>query len=285
MKSESGGSKFIFLFGGLFTSLILVAVTYFSLPDSNLHLYFLDVGQGDSILVKTASNYKILVDGGPNNRVLESVGKRLPFWDKKIDLMVVTNPDSDHIKGLAAVLSRYQVGQVWLSNIPKDTQALKDLKEMITTKQVSYYAPITGDQLSFPDGTVIRVLWPKERSPKFNTVNESSIVLSINYGKFSSLLTGDAIQTTQPYPNFDVGVDVLKVPHHGAKNGLNTGYLQTLKPELAVISAGKNNRFGHPDEVTIDKLKKVSANIVSTINEGTIEVVSTGETWYTRTER
>lgn len=273
------------VFTGLSVCLALIGITYFSLPDNKVHDYFFDVGQGDSILVKTVSNYKILVDGGPDSKVTSLLGSTLPFWDRKIDLIVATHPDSDHIKGLTSVIRSYQVGQVWISNVPKDTQAFRDIETAIKAKKIPVYAPILGDSLEFKDGSRVKVLWPKDRAPKFDLVDETSLVIEFSYKNFSTLLTGDALESTQPYPESKKHINVLKVAHHGARNGTSQSFLQVIKPDISIISAGKGNKYGHPDPFTLDKLKKVGTKIYNTINNGTVEVVSDGKNWYTRTEK
>jgi competence protein ComEC len=285
MKKASFSKKYRLLTGGLVVCLFLIGITYFSLPDDKVHSYFFDVGQGDSILIKTVANYKILVDGGPDSKSVNLLGSTLPFWDRKIDLLVATHPDSDHIKGLTVVINSYQVNQIWFSNVTNDTQAFKEINAAIKRKKIAVYAPIRGDKMEFPDGSQLKVLWPKDRSPKFDLIDETSLVLQFTYQHFTTLLTGDALESTQPYPDSKIPTTVLKVAHHGARNGTSLSYLQLIKPEISVISAGKGNRYGHPDPLTLDKLKKVGTKIYNTINNGTVEVVSDGKSWYTRTEK
>ncbi len=277
--------NFKILVGTLVTILVLTTLAITTFPDGKLHVYFLDIGQGDSIMIQTPSNYKILVDGGPNRRVLTQVGKVLPFWDKKIDLLISTNPDKDHIEGLNSILEDYIVDKIWLSKDTNTTQSFEKLIANIEKFKIEADAPVVGDHIIVGDGSEIWVLWPKTRDPQVPTINEGSIVVLLKYKEFTTLLTGDAESTTQPYEGLDKEIDVLKVPHHGSQNGLEVGYLNVLKPEIAVISAGKNNRYGLPHQSVLDQLASVSAKIFKTYEVGNIEVVSDGKTWYTRTER
>jgi competence protein ComEC len=263
----------------------LLALTWVSLPDSRLHLHFLEVGQGDSIMIQTPSKYNILIDGGPNRNVLAQVGKVLPFWDKKIDLLVATNPDKDHIQGLNSILNTYQVDEIWLPRVKNDTTSYTDLLANIEKKQVRSTAPRTGDRISLQDGVEIQVLWPKTQEPQVTSINEGSVVLLVKYGDFSALMTGDAERTTQPYPDLQEEVEVLKVPHHGSKEGMNEEYLEILSPELSVIQVGAKNPYGLPASETVKELEGVGSRVLKTSDSGAVEVVSDGKTWYTRTER
>lgn len=278
-------SNFKFLAGTLVTLLVLIAMSLVTFPDGKLHVYFFDIGQGDSIMIQTPSNYKILVDGGPNKKVLTQLGKVLPFWDKKIDLVIATNPDKDHIEGLNSVLQDYKVAKIWLSKDTNSTASFKNLLANIERFEVESDSPVVGDHIIVGDNTEIWVLWPKTPDPQVPTINEGSVVVLLKYQDFTTLLTGDAEATTQPYSGLEREVDVLKVPHHGSKEGMKTDYLATLDPEIAIISAGKNNRYGLPDQSVITQLEEVGAKIVKTYEVGNIEVVSDGKTWYTRTEK
>lgn len=277
--------KFKLIFGVLVSILALVVLTYFSMPDGNFHAYFLDIGQGDSILIQTPSKYNILVDGGPGQAVLGQVGKKLPFWDKKIDLVVATNPDKDHINGLNFILESYQVGKVWLPEVVGNSESYNKLLENIEKYHVQTESPRTADSLTLADGTQIEVLWPRTKKPQVPTINEGSIVFVLKYQDFSLLMTGDAESTTQPYPDLAEEIDVLKVPHHGSKSGVKPEYLQVLSPAVSVISVGKKNAYGHPDPNTVQELEKSGSSVLATADHGTIEVVSDGKSWYTRTER
>lgn len=274
--------NFKLLAGSLLTLLALIALAFFTFPDGRLHVYFLDIGQGDSILIQTPSNYKILVDGGPNKKVLTQLGKVLPFWNKKIDLVIATNPDKDHIEGLNSVLQEYRVAKIWLSKDTNSTDSFKNLLAHIERFEVESDSPVVGDHVIVGDGVELWVLWPKTPDPQVPTINEGSIVVLLKYQDFTTLLTGDAEATTQPY-SLETEIDVLKVPHHGSKEGMKTDYLATLDPEIAIISAGKNNSYGLPDQSVITQLEEVGTKIYKTFEEGTIEVVSAGKTWYTRT--
>ena len=278
-------ANFKFLVVVLLSSLGLIGLTYLSLPDNQLHLHFFDIGQGDSIMVQTPSKYNILIDGGPGRKVTTEVGKVLPFWDKKIDLLVATNPDKDHINGLNFILEGYQVDRIWLPRVANSTESYQNLLANIKKYQVKSEAPRTGDTIKLSDGTEIQVLWPKTKEPQVPTINEGSIVLVIRYQNFQVLMTGDAESTTQPYSGLEEEIEILKVPHHGSKAGMQKDYLKMISPELAVISAGKNNSYGHPDPTTVSELKEVGSEVLTTIDKGTIEVVTDGKTWYSKTER
>jgi competence protein ComEC len=278
-------AKLGLLLAVLASVLALIVLVLIQVPDGKLHLYFLDVGQGDSILINTPGNYQILIDGGPNSRVLGQLSRVMPFWDRQIDLVVGTHPDSDHTNGLNSVLASYQVKQIWLPDFESPGENYQKLLEGIKREQITPVAPIQGDELVTEDGVKIKVLWPKQKKPLVPTTNQGSVVLLLEYQNYKVLLTGDAESSVQPYGGFEDDIHILKVPHHGSKNGFKEGYLSSLKPDIAIVSAGKNNRYGHPDPGILAQLSEAGSQIFQTASSGRIEVVMTSESWYTRTER
>jgi len=264
--------------------LVMVIIQW---PDKKLHLVVCDVGQGDGILVKYKDK-QILVDGGPDNSILSCLGKQMPFWDRKIELMVLTHGDSDHVTGLIEVLRRYQVERVMDSGVEVETSEFEEFKAMVKAEGLSLESVQQGEKLRL--GMVeMEVLWPSgsagvSQAGKSGGVNEVSVVMLGKYGKFSWLLTGDIGEREEDVLRLTdklQQVEVLKVGHHGSKTSSSLGFLQAVKPELAVISVGKNS-FGHPSWEVVERLEAAGIEILRTDEEGLVEVVSDGRRWWTK---
>lgn len=263
---------------------LLVWGFVFSLPDGKLHLRVYDVGEGDSIFLETAAGYKILVDGGPDNKVLDYLGKDMPFYSKQLDLLISTHPDADHLSGLLEVVKRYKIKTLWVNGYQLDSRLFKSWNSLLAEKKVPEVVVYQGDKLVFPDKTQIQVLWPKKDFVA-SSDNSYSIVVQLTYGDFDAILTGDADQKVQPYTSSTAHVEVFKVPHHGAKTAINETYLSTLSPEVSIISVGAKNPYGHPSAEAINLLKKAGSKVYRTDKNGTIEVISDGEGWQVKTAR
>lgn len=269
------------IISGLFLAAALVWVGLWQAPDSELKLTFFDVGQGDAILIRTPQGHKILVDGGPNQQVLAGLGEYLPFWDRTLDLVVVSHPDADHLTGLLSVLENYQVRQVLIGFESCETALCREFLKLLESRGISKLQVITGDHF-FEDGLRLDVLWPG-KGCTFST-NDCSTVLLLDFGEFEAVLPGDlGEQGQQALGKLSINgpVELLKVPHHGA-DCLLEGFLGGLSPEIAVISVGKNNGYGHPTTATLDKLKGIGTKIWRTDLDGTVEVFSDGRKWQVR---
>lgn len=256
-----------------------------SRDDKNLHIVFCDVGQGDAIYIKTPNGKDVLVDGGPNDKVLDCLTRNMPFWDRTIDLMIATHPDADHITGLVPVLERYIVLHFVTSNTLKGTGIYKRLIESLKNEGLTPRYVYQNDKIDFGDGVVSNIYWPKLQAfTEFNRaseVNELSVVQEISFGKFELLLTGDAGFSVQDrLIGLINDVDVLMLPHHGSKTGVSESFISSLKPSLSVISVGNKNRYGHPTSFILDLLAKYKIKTLRTDKVGDIEVVSNGETFW-----
>ena len=266
--------------------LISVAVwsAVFRMPDGSLHIKVFDVGQGDSIFIRTPAGYKILIDGGSNDKVLDYLGSELPFFDKTLDLVVLTHPQSDHLAGLIEVAKRYDIKSLWVSYSENDTAQYSEWESVLETQGLEGTVVWSGDQLTFSDSVVLQVQWPREESAT-DDLNTTSIVVLIDYNDFEGLLTGDADNQVQPYTKSTSKIEFLKVPHHGAKTALDKTFTSKLSPEISVISVGSRNRYGHPTQNTLELLESIGSKIYRTDQNGTIEIVSDGINWYTTSER
>ena len=270
------------ILGILFLSNIAVwAAVYQRRPSDILSVYFLDIGQGDAIFVDSPTHGRVLVDGGPNRKILSELGKILPFADKRIDVIVETHPDKDHIGGLPEVVSRYEVGMFLEPGVESENTIDDELKKRVEQKNIPKLLGRRGMVLNFGDGAKLIMLFPTQDVTNWET-NRASIVAKLVYGDKSFLLTGDspiAIENVliNLEPNF-LDSDVLKAGHHGSRTSTSLTYAEAVSPEYAVISAGEDNSYGHPHKEVLDILEKVGAKIVSTIESGTIKFETNGKT-------
>ena len=260
--------------------LVWVAV-YQRQPSDKLSVYFLDVGQGDAIFIDSPRHGRALVDGGANRKVLSELGKILPFADKRIDVMVATHPDKDHIGGLPEVVSRYDVGLFLEPGVESENNIDDELEKRVGEKNIPKLLAKRGMVINFGDGVKLEILFPTQDVSNWET-NRASIVAKLVYGNKSFLLTGDSpIAIENVLINLDPKIldsDVFKAGHHGSRTSTSLAYAQTVSPEYVVISAGKDNTYGHPHQEVLDILNKVDAQIVSTIDSGTIKFETNGKT-------
>lgn len=263
---------------------ILVWSFYFSLPDGKLHLKVLDVGQGDAIYLETPGGYRILIDGGPDSHVLKYLGDSIPFYSRKIDLLILTHPQADHLAGLVEVAKRYQIGTLWVSDSENNTKVFSRWQEVLRQKRINKIKVSSGDKIKLPDKTSILVVWPPKLIKSVD-LNSTSVVILVSFGKFDALLTGDADRQFQPYTMMNAPVEVFKVPHHGSKTALNEGFVKTLSPQISIISVGEKNSYGHPNQGVINFLETIGSKVYRTDNNGTVEIVSDGNSWYTKSDK
>jgi competence protein ComEC len=251
----------------------------------NLEIDYLDVGQGDAILIKTPYEQNILIDGGPSSKVLSELGQNLAFFDKKLDLVVLTHPHADHVAGLVEVLRRYDVKKVLITGVLHTApDYLAFLKEISDQQIPVEYANGLRD-INLGQDLTLKVLYPLKdlNQQKMEELNNSSIVLKLIYKNNSFLFTGDAEELVEQdllAAKIDVSAQVLKVGHHGSKYSSSPLFLEAVSPRYAVISVGAKNDFGHPHLRTLDNLQKQGIEILRTDQLGTIKIISDGVSLY-----
>ncbi len=263
-----------------FSLTVVVAISYLFVPLSSygpqLEIYALDVGQGDSTLIVTPSKTRILIDGGRDSAVITQLDKVIPFWDREIDLVMLTHPDFDHVGGLIDVLGSFKVNSIALTPIQSDSEVYKLLKERIKYWKVQPRNFMRGSRITTSDGVTIKGLWPTVDSLQSMETNDNSQVGLLRYQLFTGLFTGDIdteVADRLEDDSFLEDIDYLKVPHHGSKYGLTAGQLKKLSPEISTISVGTDNQYGHPNATTITNLKNIRSEIWRTDKDGLIHVV------------
>ncbi|MFZ5919167.1 MAG: DNA internalization-related competence protein ComEC/Rec2 [Chloroflexota bacterium] len=272
------------LLGGLTVVLVLVWAVVFSQPDGKLHLIFLDVGQGDAIFIQTPRGQQALIDGGPEPSVLLArLGEQMPFWDRSLDLVVLTHPDADHLTGLVEVLARYHVDEVIESGYASGSPTYLRWRELLDEKAIPILEGHTGDQITLDGSVAMTVLHPGVElvSGTDADANNNSVVIRLVMGNFSALLPGDIeavveqelVRSGQPLAS-----TVLKAPHHGSDTSSSAAFLEAVRPQLVVISVGKDNHFGHPSPEALERLALFST--VRTDEQGTVEIISDGQQFW-----
>jgi len=271
---------------------ILASLTAVTMPDNKLHVSFLDVGQGDAILIRHGTQ-QVLVDGGPSPRAITGqLGNQMPFWDRTIELLVLTHPHQDHLSGLVEVLQRFRVKQVLMADCPVDSPLYNQWWQLITEKDIKYTIARAGQQAALDEGITLTVLHPPAGAGNDTGLNQDnkSVVLRLTDGKVSFLLTGDILADAERElvgNRANLRSTVLKVPHHGAATSTTPEFLAVVNPRLAVISVGADNRFNHPGEEVMVRLQD-SPNpryVYRTDQHGVVEFTTDGERLWVATEK
>ena len=241
--------------------------------DGELSVYFLDVGQADSILIESNDEYMI-IDGGNNNDGALLVQYFKSLGIDKFKYLVGTHPHEDHIGGLDDIIDSFNIGTIYLPDAITTTATFEDLLDSMEKKNLTYDVPEINSTFTLGDATLKVIYTGTDTSD----LNNTSIVLKLVYGNNSFLFTGDATsETEEKMINQDIAVDVLKVGHHGSKYSTTNNFLDKVNPKYAIISVGENNIYNHPASSTIDKLKKRNISIYRTDIDGTILAQSDGD--------
>jgi competence protein ComEC len=266
---------------------LLGIITLASRPDGRLHLTILDIGQGDAILVQAPSGATMLVDGGPDPELaMRRLGEELPFWRRRIDIILLTHPHEDHVAGLMPVLERLEVGMILDSGRPHDTPTYPRFLDAAAAEPgARFRLPRAGDRFRLDPTTMLTVLYPTQAdadAPLIDgDVNNASVVMLLESGSFSALLTGDAkapIEQLLAERGQLQPIDVLKVGHHGSDSSSSLDFLNAIRPSVAVISCGAGNRYGHPHAEALANLAAVPGlHVHRTDLDGTVRIVVAGD--------
>lgn len=251
--------------------------------DGNLKLVFFDVGQGDSAFIKTPEGSQILIDGGPSPAILEKLAKEMPFWDRTIDLIILSHPEADHMTGLLEVLKRYKVKNILWTGVVRDTSEFKEWQKLIKEERAKIKIAKAGEGVSVGK-THIEVLHPFEdwEGKELKDSNFTSAVVRLVFGETSFLFAGDALsfqEREMVLRGVNLDSDVLKAGHHGSKTSSSEDFLEKISPSLAVISAGRDNSYGHPHQEVLARLEKYGINVLRTDQNGDIKIISNGKNY------
>ena len=281
-----------FVFAFLFTiNFVAWAKIYDLNQPQEFKVVFFDVEQGDSALIKTNLGHYILIDGGESSLILEKLSQKIPFYEKKIDLIVLTHAHADHLGGLIHVLENYHVENVLWNGVRTDTNLFDKWQRLLEEKDYNIKISEAGQRIK-SGSFFIDVLYPfkKINDEFFKDVNLSSIILRIVYNNNSFLFTGDAYHLIEQEliemeefcrdktkeiecRGMTLKSDVLKVGHHGSKTSTSENFIEKVMPFIAVISSEESNRHGHPHQETLEVLKKYDIKVARTDKEGDIEII------------
>jgi competence protein ComEC len=245
---------------------------------------FLSVGQGDSEFITTPGGCQILIDGGPDNSVLEKLGKAMPFWDRTIDLVILSHPEKDHLAGLIEVLKRYKVENILWSGVIRDTAEYQEWSDGIKKEEAKIIIAQLGEKIKIGK-LEIDVLNPSESlaGQELKDSNDSSVVVKLIFGQNSFLFTGDISEKVEndlgKKPS-GIDSDILKVAHHGSKYSSSDGFIKAVSPQIAVIEVGKDNGYGHPTQEVLDRLASYGIDILRTDQNGDIKIISDSKNLY-----
>jgi competence protein ComEC len=273
---------------------IIVAITtivvfyfslFFQLGDSsnNLEIDFLDVGQGDAILVKTPEGKVILIDAGPSDYVVTELSNNLPPFKKNIDLAILTHPHADHLEGFLSLKDYYTFDKVVQLPINHTSNIYLQWLEYLENEKIEVLSVTSSDQINIEDDLFLNVLWPNSLEDLEElSLNNTSIVFLLEYKNVKALFMGDAEQEVENIlleRNVDVSADLLKVSHHGSDTGTTDEFMEEVNPKISIISVGENS-FGHPNEDVINKLISSGSSVYRTDELGTIKVFSDGDSFW-----
>jgi competence protein ComEC len=248
------------------------------LPDGRTHIYFLDVGQGDGALVVTPTGKAVVIDGGPDTRMLEHLGTYRPFFSRRIDMLVLSHPHLDHLASFPDMLRRYEVKTVVLSGVPAGLPRYREMLGLMRAQGTRVVSPSATGLIDFGDGVQMEILWPSATmlAQHPDDINDTSVVVRVSAGSGSALFTGDIEDDAEQRmvaAKIDVRADILKVAHHGSNSSSSTGFIVAVSPAMAVMSVGKDNTFRHPRPEIVRRYESLHIPIRRTDLEGTIEVV------------
>jgi len=265
---------------------------------SNLKVFYFDVGQGDAELIITPNGKTILIDGGPDDKILSKLGATLPIGQKKIDTIILTHPHADHLEGLIPVLRRYEVGEIYYTGALHTTNDFITWLKIIKEKQITMHLVNKQTVVDYERDLKLNFFWPNKdlssatkidasdnnKNPEYqknnSSLNNTSIVFKMVYKNTSFLFVGDAeIPVEEEFLKqiIDLKADALKVGHHGSHSSTSEEFLTKVAPKIAVISVGKNNDYDHPHLRTIRRLERHGVMIYRTDTDGDVKLESDGE--------
>lgn len=284
----TNGKRYYLFFVAVLLFLFDVFLLSEDLRDKNglLTLAVLDVGQGDAIFIESPTGAQVMFDAGPPHKILGPIAKVMSPFDRSLDAVFITNPDADHIGGLLDLLKSYEVGVILESGTINESKIFENLKTEIKNKDIPNILAKKSMRILIGGDAVIEILFP-DRDVSSSTTNDGSIVARLSYGDFSAMLTGDGTSETEKLilrgnePE-DLRSLFLKVGHHGSRSSSSLSFLDVVSPSYALISAGKDNKYGHPHKDVLSLLEEKEIKIFRTDVVGSIIVESDGKNFQIR---
>ncbi|MEA3452903.1 MAG: MBL fold metallo-hydrolase [Patescibacteria group bacterium] len=240
--------------------------------DKGLEVCFLDIGQGDSIFIETSQGHQVLIDSGPDNTLIKKLEQRMPFWDRTIDLIILTHSDKDHVFGFLEVLENYEIKNIlWTGAIGKSS-LFEEWQEAIKNEGSNIWIAERGLVIHLPGERFFEILYPFQslEGRQVSAMNDTSIVMMLNTDEEKILFTGDISKTIENAlieNEILLKADILKVPHHGSKTSSSEEFLKAVDPDLAIISVGRDNSYGHPSPIVLARLEESGIKVLQTSKE------------------
>lgn len=273
------GHPLLLIVIGIFVIDLFIGFQFLAHPRV-LTVAFLDVGQGDAVFIQAPNGNQLLYDAGPpSGKILRSISEVMPFYDRSIDIAILSHPDMDHIGGFMDVFARFNISAVLQSGANSENGVHDEMLRVIRDEGAAHFTARRGMQISLGDGVVIDVLYPDRDTAQMDT-NDASIVLRVRYKETAFLISGDLPRSLEEHivaqEGSNLHANVLKLGHHGSRTSTSPLFLVAVHPDVAVISAGLNNRYGHPHKEVLDELKEFYVPMLSTATEGNIIFESDG---------
>ncbi len=248
-----------------------------------LKVVYLDIGQGDAIYIEAPNKKQVLIDTGPSPATLAKLSKVMPFADRSLDLVILTHRDQDHIGGASLLFETYEIDNILMTDQSSETSLSLELDRKIERSNLNKIIAHRGQRfiLDADRKIYLDILFPNQSISNLES-NETSIVSKLSYGQKSFLFVGDSTIYNESLIIWNeqeqtINSDILLLGHHGSKTSSSLFWLEKVSPDLAIISAGKNNRFGHPAEEILDRLSKSKTPKLITFEEGNITLLSDGQ--------
>ncbi|SRR6266498_3959976 len=248
--------------------------------DGLLKVYFLDIGQGDSIFIEAPNGNQILIDGGPDNTVLQKLAQIMPFQDRDINIVILTHPHADHVTGLIEILNRYRISAVVQAKEIYDTPEFRAWGKEVPPKNGIEIEATAGKEFDLGSDVYLSVLYPLHSvaGTITKTPHDDMVVTQLRYKDTRILLTGDMEAPVEKFlaEHINLDADVLKVGHHGSKTSSSQLFLNTVTPQVAIISVGAKNRYHHPSPEVLNRLERNNIPYYRTDTDGDIKLISDG---------
>ena len=262
-----------------YTFFSYVQKNFFQVSNHNLQFHFIDVGQGDSSLIITPKGKTILIDAGDEAHAKKVLSYVREQGIEKLDLVIATHPDADHIGGIDKVIKNFDIGVFAMPDVSAKTNQYKQIQRELKAKKMKATRLYQGDEVQIDDDIDFEILSPV-KGKKYDDTNEYSIVAKIVYKDTSFILMGDAtmeneVDIINNVP--DIDIDVLKLGHHGSSTSSSDYFITKTSPKIAIISCGKNNKYGHPHQEVMRVLKKHGVTPYRTDEMGDIVITSDGK--------
>ncbi|MDD3711174.1 MAG: MBL fold metallo-hydrolase [Patescibacteria group bacterium] len=284
LKINSRKIKIIITLALLSIIIYLSFLYFFSKQIKELKISFIDCGQADAILIQTPQNHNVIIDFG-DDKGLAELNKKVPWWNKKINLMIITHPHDDHILGMISILKKYQVQKIMYTGVLHYSPVYLELLEEIKKQKIPLLIPQKNQIVNLGKDCNLKILYPIEsfQGKEIANINNSSIVSKLECANKKFLFMGDAeieVENELLANNSDLKSDVLKAGHHGSITSSQTKFIEKVKPEIVIIMVGKNNKFNHPSLRTLKRFQKLEIKTFRTDLDGTITIISDGQNIY-----